>query len=61
MKKNITLADVASRANLTAKGARAKFRRHKKDRPFDHTKVKSLSPAQAKAAVTFLKADHRHA
>lgn len=56
-----TLASVAPKAGMTPKGARAKFRRMRSERPFDHTKMKELTPAQVKAAVAFLKTDHRNA
>lgn len=59
-KKHLTLASVASGAKIDPKSARAKFRRLKKERPFDHTKVRELNAAQAKAAVKFLKTDYRH-
>ena len=58
-KTTYTLASIAPKAGLTAKGARAKFRRMKKERPFDHKKVTSLSQAQVKAAIAFLKKDFR--
>lgn len=54
-----TLASIAPKAGLTAKGARAKFRRMKKERPFDHKKVSTLNAAQVKAAIAFLKTDFR--
>lgn len=54
-----TLASIAPKAGMTAKGARAKFRRMKKERPFDHTKVHELNAVQAAKAVAFLKTDHR--
>lgn len=56
-----SVADIAKKAGISPKGARAKFRRNKKLRPFDHTKVKSFTPAMVSAAVKFLKADHRNA
>jgi uncharacterized protein YaiL (DUF2058 family) len=56
-----TLASVADKAGVSAKGARAKFRRLKKERPFDHTKVSDgMTAAQAAQALKFLKTDYRH-
>lgn len=56
-----TFASVAPKVGMTPKGVRAKFRRLRAERPFDHRKVKELTPAQFKAAVAFLKTDHRNA
>lgn len=56
-----TLASVASKAGMSPKVARAKFRRMKDERPFDHRKVKQFTSVQAKAAIDFLKTDHRTA
>lgn len=54
-----TLSSVAAKAKMSPKVARAKFRRLTSERPFDHRKVKQFTPAQVKAAVDFLKTDHR--
>lgn len=54
-----TLSSVAKTLRMSPKVARAKFRRLTDDRPFDHTKVKTWTPVQAKQATDFLKADHR--
>ena len=61
MSKKITytLASVAPKAGMSAKVARAKFRRLRTEAPFDHRKVKQLTQAQVKAAIAFLKTDHR--
>lgn len=56
-----TLVSVAKKAGVSAKGARAKFRRMTKERPFDHTKVHELNAAQAAKAIAFLKTDYRNA
>lgn len=58
-KPSYTMADVARQAKVDPKNARAKFRRLKKERPFDHAKVHEISAAQLKAAVAFLKTDYR--
>lgn len=58
--KTFTLAAIAPLADMSPKGARAKFRRMKKERPFDHTKVSILTAAQVKAALAFLKTDYRN-
>lgn len=55
-----TLSAIAKKAGVSPKGARAKFRRMKRERPFDHTKVQQLNAAQAAKAVVFLKTDYRH-
>lgn len=55
-----TLSTIAKKAGVSAKGARAKFRRMKKERPFDHTKVGNINAALAAKAIAFLKADFRH-
>ncbi len=56
-----TMVDVAKQANIDPKAARAKFRRMKSERPFDHAKVKEITASQFKAAVAFLKTDFRNA
>ena len=58
---NYTLVAAAKKVGITAKGARAKFRRMKKERPFDHTKTHDLTAVQFAAAQKFLKQDYRHA
>lgn len=60
-KQTYTMADIAKQAKMDPKNARAKFRRLKKERPFDHAKIKEITAQQAKAAVVFLKADFRNA
>lgn len=57
--KTFTLAAIAPLADMSPKGARAKFRRMKKERPFDHKRVKELTVAQKAAALKFLKTDYR--
>jgi hypothetical protein len=53
------MSTIAKKAGISPKGARAKFRRMKKERPFDHTKV-TLNAALAAKAVAFLKQDFRN-
>lgn len=57
--KNITLSAVATKVGISPKAARSKFRRMRKERPFDHTKVSELNAAQAAKATAFLKQDFR--
>lgn len=54
-----TLANVARSLNINPKNARAKFRALKKARPFDHTKVHTLTKPQALKAAKFLAHDFR--
>lgn len=59
-KPKYTMSTIAKQAKVDPKYARAKFRRMKSERPFDHSKVKEITAAQAKRAVEFLKTDYRH-
>lgn len=57
----ITLANVARALDMNPKNARAKFRHMRAQRPFDHTKIASLTRPQALAAARFLRTDFRAA
>lgn len=54
-----TLANVARKLKLDPKQVRAKLRRHAKARPFDHTKISSLTAKQVASLKTFMNTDFR--
>lgn len=59
MKKTVTLVSLATQMKMDPKTVRAKFRRHPKERPFNHTKVHELNADQVAKAKKFLKQDFR--